>query len=151
MKVFSNQGVFHMKKTILGLASAIGLFLPQLTAAQGTLYLSNLGQPSAGSSAAGSDQWIATLFHAGSNSGGYVLNSIQLLMGAASGTPSGFSVFLYDASSSRQPNNNLGTLIGTDPAVGGTFAYAASDITLSPNGSYFVVITSASAVANGSY
>jgi hypothetical protein len=138
-------------KSILTLASAVGLLLPPVVSAQGTIYLSNLGESSAGSLAVGSDQWIATRFNTGTNSGGYFLNSIQLLMTSASGSPSGFSVFLYDINIARQPGNSLGGLNGSDPAAGGVFAYSTSGITLPPFGSYFIVVTSATTVANGSY
>jgi hypothetical protein len=141
----------RLKPTILFFALALGLLRPHMMPAQGTIYLSNLGESSAGSSAVGSDQWIATRFNTGTNSGGYFLNSIQLLIASASGSPSGFSVFLYDINLARQPGTSLGGLSGSDPAAPGIFTYSTSGITLPPFGSYFIVVTSATAVANGSY
>ncbi len=139
-----------MKKTILVLVWAVGLSLPQFAPAQGTLYLSNLGATSVGSAAIGSDAWIAEHFVTGSNSGGYALNSIQLLMNQASGSPSGFAVSIY-SSLGVTPGSSLGSLSGSDPAAGGVFDYTASDITLSPLTSYFIVLTGATSAANGSY
>ena len=78
------------------IASVFGLMASQVIQAQGTMtYLSNLGQSSTGSLAAGSDSWLAAGFQTGTNNGGYVLNSIQLAMNAASGNPTGFKVMLY--------------------------------------------------------
>ena len=74
----------------------VGLLTQRVTQAQGTLtYLSNLGQPSSGSDIVGSNSWLFTTFRVGTNPNGYVLNSIQLEMTDASGTPSGFTVMLY--------------------------------------------------------
>jgi hypothetical protein len=140
----------RLKTTILILTSVIGLLLPQMMPAQGTLYLSNLGQTSAGSAVVGSDAWIAQDFRTGTNSGGYTLNSIQLLLGRASGTPSGFSVSVY-SSLGGSPGSNLGSLGGADPSAGGIFSYATSGMTLSPSTFYFVVLTAATPAANGSY
>jgi len=72
----------------------VALLTPQIVQAQGTIYLSNLGQPSAGSLAVGSDSWQAAIFTTGTNADGYVLNSIQLAMTDAFGTPNGFTVML---------------------------------------------------------
>lgn len=132
----------------------VWLLLPQFVQAQGTLYVSNLGQTPTGSAAIGSDSWIAQTFETGTNAGGYVLNSVQLLTGAASGTPSGFNVSIYTSSTgslSGQPSNNLGNLIGSDPWSGGMFTYTASELTLSPSTVYYVVATTATPVAQGAY
>jgi hypothetical protein len=136
-----------MRKAICIILSTVGLSAPQLAPAQGTLYLSNLGQPSTGSAAVGSDSWFAAPFRTGTNSGGYSLNSIQLLMNGASGSPNGFSAFLYTGG----PGISLGSLSGLDPSAGGIFTYTASDIILSPSSTYFIVVTAATPVAQGSY
>src|SRR6266568_9370764 len=107
----------------------LALLLPAIARAQGILYVSNLGQAQTGSAAIGSNSWIAQMFITGKSSGGYVLNSVQLLMNAASQTPSGFSVSLYsktgDPHSFRipgdSPQSSLGALSGPDPALGGVF------------------------------
>ena len=128
----------------------IGLFAPRLTAAQGAPYVSNLGQTPTGSASIGSDAWIAQRFIAGTYPGGYSLNSVQLLMDAASGSPSGFNVSIY-SSLSGGSYNNLGNLVGSDPSAGGLFTYATSGIMLSPWTAYYVVVTAATPVAQGAY
>jgi hypothetical protein len=130
----------------------VGLLLPLMVQAQGTLYVSNLGQTPTGSAAIGSDSWIAQQFYTGTNADGYVLNSVQLLMDAASGSPSGFTVSIYSFNNSNYgPGSNLGSLSGSDPAAGGVFTYTASGLTLSPSTAYFIVQTSAMPVAQGAY
>ena len=79
--------------------------------AQGTLYFSSLGQTPTGSAAIGSDSWIAQGFGTGTNTGGYILNSVQLLMDGASGGPNGFAISIY-TKSGNSPQNNLGNLVG---------------------------------------
>jgi hypothetical protein len=144
-----------MKRIIM--MFVVSVLAPQITQAQGTIYLSNLGQPSAGSMAVGSNSWLAAGFQTGRNPGGYVLNSVQLGMVDASGNPSDFTVMIYGEHNGPpppaiQPVSSLGTLNGsTDPATGGIFTYTpASDLTLSP-GIYFIVLTAGTAVANGAY
>jgi hypothetical protein len=133
----------------------VALLAPQITQAQGTIYLSNLGQPSAGSLAVGSDLWLAAGIHTGNNVGGYVLNSVQLGMTDASGNPGGFVAMLYTdvGIGGPLPGSSLGTLSGsTDPATGGIFTYTpVSSLTLSPYTTYFIVLTAGTAVANGAY
>lgn len=127
-------------RKIISVFLTIGWFVPGFVYAQGTLYLSNLGVPSGGSNAIGSDSWLAAPFLTGTNSGGYDLNSIQLLMDAASGSPSGFRVSLYsDNSSSGSPESSLGSLSGSDPASGGIFTYTTSGLSLSPSTWYYKV------------
>jgi hypothetical protein len=131
---------------------AAGIFAPSFVQAQGTLYVSNLGQTPTGSAVVGSDSWIAQTIHTGNNPGGYALNSIQLLMDAASGSPSGFAVSIYSTSGGNNPpGSSLGSLGGSDPATGGIFTYTASDITLSPSTWYLVVVTAATPVAQSAY
>jgi hypothetical protein len=138
----------YMKTILIVILPIIGLFAVQRIPAQGTLYVSNLGQGPTGSTAIGSDSWIAQVFVTGTNSGGYALNSIQLLMNPASGNPTDFSVSIY---SSLSPIYDLGSLSGSGPAAGGIFTYTASGITLSPSANYFVVLTAATPVAQGAY
>jgi len=148
-----------MKNPIIGgiIVLAVVLSVPQILQAQGTTYLSNLGQPSTGSLAVGSDSWYAALFFTGTNASGYSLNSVQLAMTDASGNPSGFTAMLYAQDYSNGfaifPGSRLGTLSGsTDPATGGIYTYTDdSNITLSPSTPYFVVLTAGTTVANGAY
>jgi hypothetical protein len=150
--------VQEMKAFIKGLAGegivalamlATGLLAPQIAQAEGTLYFSNLSQNSAGSVAVGSDSWIAQAFFPSFNPGGYDLNSVQLLMGATSGSPAGFSVSIYTGP--RIPEFLVGNLVGPDPSAGGIFTYNASGITLSSGTDYFIVVTAATPLADGAY
>jgi hypothetical protein len=119
--------------------------------AQGTLYVSNLGQSSTGGAVIGGDAWIAQSFITGTNSGGYDLNSIQLLVGAASGSPTGFSVSIFSSLGNGAPGGSLGSLNGSDPAASSAYTYTTSGIMLSPSSSYYVVATAATPVAQGDY
>jgi hypothetical protein len=118
--------------------------------AQGTLYVSNLGQTQTGSSPIASDAWIAQLIITGTNSGGYVLNSVQLLMDPSSGSPGGFTVSIY-SSLSGVPNNSLGAFSGADPVAGGILTYTSSGYALSPDTPYFIVLTASTPAAEGAY
>jgi hypothetical protein len=145
-----------MKKLINGSIIAIGLFAAQITQAQGTVYLSNLDQASAGSLAVGSDSWLAKMFYTGNNPGGYALDSIQLAMADATGNPSGFTVSIYiiTGPDSFPPIEiNLETLNGSaNPSTSGIYTYTpASNLTLFPNSPYFIVLTAGTAVADGAY
>jgi hypothetical protein len=140
-----------MRPTLrLSLVSAAALAAASFVRGQGTLQVSNLGQAPTGSAPIASDSWIAQSISTGTSSAGYVLNSVQLLMDTPSGAPSGFSVSIY-SSLGGQPQNDLGTLTGTDPSAGGVFTYSASDISLSPSTFYFVVLTADSTSAQGAY
>src|SRR5580658_6260295 len=87
-----------MKKTVNTIVSlAMVVFAPQIVQAQGTLtYLSNLGQPSTGGVAVGSDSWLAMPFATGPDTSGYLLDSVQLAMADPYGNPSGFTVMVYE-------------------------------------------------------
>jgi hypothetical protein len=147
----------YMKKIIINcvITFALELLALQIAQAQGTVYVSNLSQASTSSVAVGSNSWQAVLFEAGTNSGGYVLNSVQLEMTGASNNPSGFTVMVYSAvfTSGVFPGNSLGILTGSlNPITGGIYTYTpVSGLTLSPGTTYFVVLTAATAIANGAY
>jgi hypothetical protein len=146
-------------KTIIIIGGVIVLFFgfltPQITQAQGTIYLSNLDQPSTGSLAVGSDSWLALPFVTGNNTDGYVLNSVQLEMTNASGNPIGFMVMFYSFNPNNPifPGSSLGSLSGsTDPEIGGIYSYTApSNLTLSPSTEYFIVLTAGTMIASGAY
>src|ERR1035441_10551623 len=153
--VIKQKGLY-MRKTIISgiIASVFGLLAPQIIQAQGTTYLSNLEQSSAGSFAAGSNSWLAATFVTGTNAGGYVINSIQLAMSNASGNPSGFQVMVYaGAGGGGTPGTLLGTLNGSlDPVTAGIYTYTpAATITLPIHGPYDIVLTAGTAVGNGAY
>jgi hypothetical protein len=145
-----------MKNIVLRgtLVFVMGLFVPQFARSQGTVtYLSSIG-PSVTSEAVGSDSWVAATFRAGDNAGGYVLDSLQLEMAAASGTPNGFTVQLYGLPADGLPNpgNSLATLSGpTDPTSADVYTFDASGITLAPDAQYFIVLTAATPVSTGLY
>jgi hypothetical protein len=143
-----------MKKAIVIIFSSLWLFAGLPAPAQGTLYLSNLGQTQVGNSPAGSDSWLAEPIRTGTAPGGYVLDSVQLLMSAATGNPSGFSVSIYNPvalPSGVFPGNSLGSLIGSDPVAGGIHTYTASGIMLAPLTTYFVVVTAATPMEEGAF
>jgi hypothetical protein len=58
-----------MKKIIAVLL--VALLIQQFVQAQGTVYLSNLGQTSTGSHAVSSNSWLAMGFQTGNNASGY--------------------------------------------------------------------------------
>ncbi len=148
-----------MKRIIINgiFALVFGLLAPQIATAQGTTtFLSNLGQSSAGSNSVGSDSWLAAEFITGNNANGYFLISIQLAMLNPSGSPSGFTVMVYDQYTgpvANLPGSSLGTLTGSaNPSTTGIYTYTApSDLTLSAGTPYYIVLTSGTTIANGAY
>lgn len=117
---------------------------------QGTLYISNLDNRSLFGFPVGADRSFANSFRTGSNEGGYIFSSVDLLMLSASGSPEGFSVSIYDAKDTL-PGINIGNLVGPDPASGGVFNYTTSGILLSPSTDYFVAVTSDTPLETGAY
>jgi hypothetical protein len=143
-----------MKTIIINIVMilAITLLTLQIIQAQGTTYLSNLGQASDGNLAVGSDSWIAGGISTGNNADGYSLDSVQLTMTDASGNPSGFTAMIYGAADIHGgifPASSLRTLGGSlNPATGGIFTYTpVSSLTLAPNTDYFIVLTAGTAGA----
>jgi hypothetical protein len=131
---------------------------PQVVQAQGTMnYLSNLGEAPAGSLAVGSNSWFAALFRTGTNVGGYMLNSVQFAMTNATGNPSGFTATLNGGGLYPGGNPPVGSTLGAlggslNPVSGGIFTYTpVSNLTLSANTYYAIVLTAGTAVANGAY
>src|ERR1035441_10574072 len=120
---------------------ALAVLSPHVAEAQGTLYVSNLGLTSSGSSPVGHDSWLAVDFRTGTNAGGYSLNSFQVALADASGNPSGFTAMLYTevGDAAPLPGSSLGTLNGSlSPVTGGIYTYSpASDLVLLPNTPYF--------------
>jgi hypothetical protein len=144
-----------MKKSII--LFVLALLVPEFTQAQGTTYLSNLGQSSDGNLAVASDSWLAADFRTGNNLNGYSLDSVQLAMADASGSPSGFTVMLYAPflipSSGYIPGNSLGSLSGSvNPSTAGLFTYSpTANLLLLPNTYYFIVLASGSSLTDGAY
>jgi hypothetical protein len=137
----------------------VSLLTPQITPAQGTTYVSNLGQASIGNNQVGSDSWIAASFSTGTNASGYSFNSVELGMTAASGSPSNFTAMIYSGvtripgGADYFPGSSLDTLDGSlNPLASGIYNYTDdSNIVLSPSTVYFIVLTAGTAVATGAY
>lgn len=127
------------------------LLLAQVAQAQDTTYISNVGQAPVGSGAVGNDSWMAQQFFTGTNSAGYALNAVQLLMDPALGSASGFNASIYSSPGNGAPGVELASLSGSDPAAGGIFSYAASGLMLSPRTSYAIVLTATTPIAQGAY
>lgn len=142
-----------MKKIII--ICVVALLSQKTLQAQGIVYVSNLGQASTGSRAVGSNSWLAVDFRTGTNSSGYMLNSVQLAMTDASGNASGFTAMIYSSiiGAGIDPGSSLGTLNGSlNPVTAGTYTYnTPSNLILSPSAYYFIVLTAGTAVANGAY
>ena len=121
--------------------------------AYGTLFVSNMDQTPTGDAALGSDSRIAQSFNvSASDPNQYALDSIQLRLSPAVGSPSGLEVSVYSSALDAAPQVYLGTLAGSaDPLMGGVYNYTASGITLSGLGSYFVVVTSMTPIAQGAF
>jgi hypothetical protein len=139
------------RTTFVAVVLAVALLLAQGARGQGTMYISNLGQTPAGSGAVGNDSWLAQQFTTGTNSTGYALNSVELLMDTAVGSPNGFRASIYSSPGNGAPGVELGSLAGADPTAGGVYAYAASGLVLSPGTYYAVVLTATAPVAQGAY
>lgn len=131
------------------------LLVPQTARSQGTLYVSSLDLPSAGSVTVASDSWIGEGFNTGNNPSGYILDSIELDMTSATGDPSGFTVQLYTSQSINggyYPGSSIATLTGSsDPATAGLYTYIDSGLTMSSSTLYFIVLTSETPIASGTY
>jgi PEP-CTERM motif len=146
-----------MKKAAISpalLALALALLSSSIAQAQGTIYVWNLGQPSAGSLSVGSNSWVAAAFRPGINAGGYVLDSVQLALADASGSPTGFTVMLYATiPNSTAPFSYLATLNGSlDPVAAGVYSFTpASTLTLLSYVSYDIVLTAETPIAVGAY
>jgi len=126
----------------------IGVFIPQSKGyAQGTMYISSLNYSTAGNLNVASNAWVSTWFQTGASPGGYTLDSIQLSMGAASGTPSSLRVMLWDF---RLAQSRL-TLSGFDPTSSGVFTFSGSDFPLMPKTVYWFAVTSESPVSTGAF
>ncbi len=135
---------------------ALLLFHSPSALAQGTIYVSNLGQPSVGNLPVGNDGWRAAVFMTGTNAAGYALNSIQLALNGAAGNPAGFTVSIYTNIQPVYavfPSGQLASLTGnSDPRNAGLYNYtAASSIVLMPREVYFMVVKTDTVIASGSY
>jgi hypothetical protein len=146
-----------MKKNVISgfIVFLIALLIPQITGAQGTVYVSGLSQTSTGSHSVGSDSWLAADFETGTNASGYVLNSVELALINASGNPNGFTAMLYTqvGEGGVNPGSSLGAFSGSsNPSTSDIYVYTAPpDFILSPNTFYNIVVTSQTLAGTGSY
>lgn len=153
----SNKATYMKKNRLSILASALVLSSPLIAQAQGTVYVSSLGLTPTGSASVGNDSWLAEDFATGTSAGGYLPSSIQFALSNALGNPSGFTAMIYNVNphsvAGAVPGSSLGTLNGSlDPVAGGIYTYSpASNLTLLPATTYFIVFTAGTAVANGAY
>ena len=119
----------------------------QLSKAQGTAFLSNLSDSEIGVSAVGSDVWWGQTLQTGTNTEGYILNSVQLKLDAPSGAAHGFNLSI----SQSNPNIFIGNLSGPDPTSSGMFTYIGAGIHLLPSSQYFLVVSASSLTTDGAY
>jgi PEP-CTERM motif len=107
--------------------------------AEAVTYLSNTGVPNEGGYGIGTS-WLAQSFQTGTNSGGYSLNSITLVMGGTIGSPTGFALAVY-SNSGGNPNAILEVLAGNnDPQVyDGLYSYISPNLLLQPTSTYWLV------------
>ena len=143
-----------MNSRNFGIVLVVGLFAQQIIQAQETTYLSNLGT-STGSIPVGSDSWLEMAFETGINPGGYTLNSIQLEMADAAGSPNGFTLKIEPAhdSSGDLPGDGpgLGIFDGSpNPTARGIYTYTpVANITLLPSTVYLIVLSADTSVVDG--
>jgi len=102
-------------------------------------YLSSLGVPNEGGYGIGTN-WLAQSFQTGTNSGGYSLNSITLLMDGTIGSPTGFALRVY-SNVCVVPGAPLEILAGnSDPQVyDALYSYTSSNLLLQPTTTYWLV------------
>ncbi len=138
--------------TTLFLTAILGVFAPRNASAQGTLFLSNLGETSFNGIVAASDQWLAMQFTTGTTPAGYNLDSVGFLSGGTLGSPSGFSLSIYTDNSGK-PGSSLAALSGSanPSALSSIYSYTASGVTLSSLTPYWVVAKAATPKATGGY
>jgi len=148
----------HFRKLVTILTLALSVLSAPTARAQGTTtYLSNLGQASTGSLAVGTNSWVAIAFYTGTNARHYVINSIQLAMADATGSPSNIKVMLALPAAGADflvPGPMfLDTLSGSlDPTSSGIYTYTpTTTISLLGGYPYCIVLTADTLVANGAY
>ena len=120
------------------------LLTTQFTTAQVTLYLSNLNQPVGGNNILGyGDAEIFVGILTGSNPAGYDLNSIQVLMANATGSPESGSFFAeFTTTNNNSPSGTPVPLTGSsNPTTSGTYTYTApANTLLAANTDYWLML-----------
>ncbi len=126
-----------IKNTLINLT--LSCFASVVAYGQGTLYFNGLSRPSDGATIVASDSWRAVGFRTGTNEGGYVLNSIQLLMSSPISSAGLLSVTFHSGAGS--PGANLATLTGAEPTLAGTYNYSSAGLYMPPMTVFWVVLT----------
>ena len=124
---------FHAGAMIVILNVAVGGW-----AAPGpTNYVSNLDGSNSGGY--GISTWsYAESFVTGTNTSGYALNSVSVVMGGRANNAAGFSLSLFSDSGGR-PGANLESLFGNNNPTAGLFTYTSSGLALAPSNTYWIV------------
>jgi hypothetical protein len=146
------KGEFNMKNLVGPATTILGwLLLASITyPARGSLFLSNLGEQSLGVTAVGNDLWIGQPFNTGNNPGGWLIESVDLLMGDSEGQPDGFSITI-NGPSRFGPGPVLATLGGPEPISAGVYNYTGTGVVLPRLTTRWLVLTSETGMSEGSY
>lgn len=131
-----------MKPNIFHLMAVCFVVTANEANAQGTLYLSNLGEAVYGGETPSTNLWFAHAFTTGVNSGGYSLDAVQLLINFGSPLATSFTVSVRGNSGTGSgPGAQMGVLSGPVPTTNGVFSYSAANISLAPVTTYWVAVT----------
>ena len=96
----------------------------------------------------------ANAFTTGSGAGGYTLNSITLAFTKTYGSPGNLVVALHASSGGNPAATASATLTGDNPGIPGgveTYTCSGSGCNLSPNTTYFVVLSAPNASSDGNF
>jgi PEP-CTERM motif len=135
-------------KTLLRFFILLNVFALKTALAQGTLYLSNLGQPpNSLGTGVGSSSWCAQSFNTGTFSDGYDLASIQLsLSGSFAQNGNTLIAYLY-TDNHGVPGTSLTPLDGLNPGSKAIYSYTADGVLLSSSTTYWIAVTSTQPVS----
>src|SRR2546429_3307396 len=84
--------------------------------------------------------WVAQGFQTGTNSGGYLVNTVTIPFYHAFGFPTNFSLSVFSATSNSGPDISLGILSGnSNPNQTSNYTFTATGLFLKPNTPYYLV------------
>jgi len=136
----------------------VSLHWTVLGRSQGFPSFSDLALTPSGSTLVSSDSWIGQFFFTGTNTAGYLLNSIQLRMENQTGNPAGFTLSIYSSTFSAptpprviQPGVNLETLSGANPSAAGVHSFSSTGLFLSNRTAYYLVATASTSSSTGGF
>ena len=119
---------------------------------------SDIGLTPAGSSMVSSDSWIGQFFLTGTNTAGYLLNSVQMRMENQAGNPAGFTLSIYSSTFSAptpprviQPGVNLEILSGDNPTTAGVYSFSSTGLHLTNQTAYYLVATATTPSSTGAF